>query len=77
MTDAIVPILDYAIRIEPSAIRNGMSALGGLGGVSFMSQFIGTLLGIAIAMLGGLIVYGSVKFAGPVPLVVPIFLDVR
>lgn len=35
----------------------GLQALGGLGGVSFMSQLIGTLLGIVIAFVGGYIVY--------------------
>ena len=35
----------------------GMKALGGLGGVSFMSQLSGTLLGVAIAFGGGYIVY--------------------
>ena len=39
----------------------GSKALGGLGGVSFMSQLIGTLMGIAIAVAGGLIVYGGIK----------------
>jgi ammonium transporter, Amt family len=39
----------------------GSKALGGLGGVSFMSQLIGTLMGVAIAIVGGLIVYGGVK----------------
>ena len=39
----------------------GSKALGGLGGVSFMSQLIGTLMGVAIAVVGGLIVYGGVK----------------
>ncbi len=39
----------------------GSKALGGLGGVSFMSQLIGTLMGIAIAVVGGLIVYGCIK----------------
>ena len=39
----------------------GSKALGGLGGVSFMSQLIGTLMGIAIAVVGGLIVYGGIK----------------
>lgn len=40
----------------------GIEALGGLGGVSIYSQIIGTLLGIGIAVLGGLIVYGILKF---------------
>lgn len=36
----------------------GSTSLGGLGGVSFMSQVIGTLAGILVAVIGGLIVYG-------------------
>ncbi len=39
----------------------GTKALGGLGGVSFMSQLIGTVMGIAIALIGGYIVYGVIK----------------
>lgn len=39
----------------------GLEALGGMGGVSFMSQLIGTLMCIAIAVLGGLVVYGVLK----------------
>ena len=39
----------------------GTEAFGGLGGVSFMSQLIGTIAGIAVAFIGGLIVYGVVK----------------
>ncbi|MCK9201833.1 MAG: ammonium transporter [Gallionella sp.] len=39
----------------------GMQSLGGLGGVSFMSQLIGTLLGIVIAFVGGYAVYGAIK----------------
>lgn len=39
----------------------GCSALGGMGGVSFMSQLIGTLTGITIALVGGAIVYGLLK----------------
>ena len=39
----------------------GVKALGGMGGVSFMSQLIGTLMGIAIAFVGGLVVYGLLK----------------
>jgi Amt family ammonium transporter len=41
----------------------GSQALGGLGGVSLVSQLIGTGLGVLTAVIGGLIVYGSVKFA--------------
>ncbi len=39
----------------------GNPALGGAGGVSFMAQLIGTLLGIVIAFSGGLLVYGLLK----------------
>jgi ammonium transporter, Amt family len=39
----------------------GCSALGGMGGVSFISQLIGTLTGVAIALAGGAIVYGLIK----------------
>lgn len=39
----------------------GLEALGGMGGVSFMSQVIGTLLGIVVALVGGFIVYGGMK----------------
>lgn len=39
----------------------GTQAFGGIGGVSFMSQFIGTLGGIAIALVGGFGVYGALK----------------
>jgi Amt family ammonium transporter len=39
----------------------GSKALGGMGGVAFMSQLAGTLLGIAVAVVGGLLVYGGIK----------------
>ena len=39
----------------------GLKALGGMGGVSFMSQLIGTLMGIGIAFIGGYLVYGAIK----------------
>ncbi len=39
----------------------GARALGGLGGVSFMAQLIGTLMGITIAFAGGFVVYGAIK----------------
>jgi Amt family ammonium transporter len=41
----------------------GLKAFGGLGGVSFMSQAIGTLMGVAIAFAGGYLVYGVIKKA--------------
>ena len=39
----------------------GLKSFGGLGGVTFMSQLIGTGLGIVIALAGGTIVYGGLK----------------
>ncbi|MBZ0105867.1 MAG: ammonium transporter [Sulfuricella denitrificans] len=39
----------------------GLQALGGIGGVSFVSQLIGTLLGITIALAGGFTVYGVLR----------------
>jgi Amt family ammonium transporter len=39
----------------------GAKMLGGLGGVSFMAQLIGTSLGVAIALGGGFLVYGIIK----------------
>ena len=39
----------------------GAKALGGLGGVSFISQLIGTAIGVAVALIGGFIVYGALK----------------
>ena len=39
----------------------GQQALGGMGGVAFMSQLIGTAMGIAIAFVGGLIIYGTIR----------------
>jgi Amt family ammonium transporter len=41
----------------------GSKALGGLGGVALASQFIGTLTGVLVAVVGGLVVYGSLKAA--------------
>jgi Amt family ammonium transporter len=39
----------------------GTTALGGLGGVTFMSQLTGTLLGIGVALAGGFILYGVLR----------------
>jgi len=39
----------------------GTKALGGLGGVTFMSQLAGTALGIVIALGGGFVIYGLLK----------------
>ncbi len=39
----------------------GTTALGGLGGVTFMAQLAGTLIGLSIALAGGFLVYGVLK----------------
>ena len=39
----------------------GLQTFGGLGGVSFMSQLLGTLLGIGVALAGSFIIYGALK----------------
>jgi len=39
----------------------GAKALGGIGGISLAAQLIGTALGIVIALVGGLVVYGTIK----------------
>lgn len=39
----------------------GMEALGGMGGVSFMSQLVGTAMGVGIALVGGFVIYGALK----------------
>jgi len=39
----------------------GQLALGGLGGVSLLSQLVGTLVGVTIAFVGGYVVYGVLK----------------
>jgi Amt family ammonium transporter len=41
----------------------GQQALGGLGGVSLVSQLLGTVLGVVVALVGGLLVYGVLKVA--------------
>ncbi len=39
----------------------GLEMFGGAGGVSFLAQLAGSLLGVAIALVGGFVVYGSIK----------------
>jgi ammonium transporter, Amt family len=39
----------------------GSKALGGIGGVSLLSQIVGTALGIVVAVVGGAIIYGVLK----------------
>jgi Amt family ammonium transporter len=40
----------------------GLKALGGVGGVSFAAQVIGTLVAIAIALVAGFVIYGLLKY---------------
>jgi len=43
----------------------GAVSLGGVGGVTLMAQVAGTLLGVTVALIGGIVVYGGLKaFAG-------------
>ncbi|TEW52536.1 ammonium transporter [Psychromonas algicola] len=46
----------------------GLESFGGLGGVSFISQFIGSILGVVFAMVGGFIVYKLVSVFAPLRL---------
>ena len=39
----------------------GLEALGGMGGVTFMAQVAGTVIGVSIALIGGFVVYGVLK----------------
>ena len=39
----------------------GAKALGGIGGVTFTGQLIGSVLGVGIALIGGILVYGTLK----------------
>ncbi|MDH5188470.1 MAG: ammonium transporter [Rhodospirillaceae bacterium] len=39
----------------------GLEAMGGIGGVTFTSQLVGTLIGVAFATLSGFAVYGVIK----------------
>jgi len=39
----------------------GLEALGGMGGVTFMGQLAGTVIGVSVALAGGLAIYGIVK----------------
>ena len=39
----------------------GLELFGGLGGVNLMSQFIGTIMGILVAVIGGALVYGGIR----------------
>ena len=46
----------------------GLESFGGLGGVTFMSQLIGSLAGILFALIGGFIVYKVVNAIAPIRL---------
>ncbi|QKM65401.1 ammonium transporter [Polynucleobacter tropicus] len=39
----------------------GTKALGGIGGITFTGQLIGSLMGVGIALVGGFVVYGALK----------------
>jgi len=39
----------------------GVKALGGIGGVTFGAQLVGTLMGVGIALVGGFAIYGILK----------------
>lgn len=39
----------------------GAKALGGIGGITFTGQLIGSALGVGIALIGGIVVYGTLK----------------
>ena len=41
----------------------GAKALGGIGGITFTGQLIGSLMGVGIALVGGFVVYGALKVA--------------
>ena len=46
----------------------GSQALGGVGGVSLTAQLIGTAMGVAWALFGGLLVYGGIRLVTPLRL---------
>ena len=39
----------------------GLASMGGAGGVTFMAQLVGTLTGVAIAVVAGFAVYGAIR----------------
>ncbi len=39
----------------------GTKALGGIGGVTFTGQLIGSAIGVGVALIGGIVVYGALK----------------
>ena len=46
----------------------GSAALGGLGTVALGSQLLGTLAGVVVALVGGLLVYGTIRAITPLRL---------
>ncbi|WP_028870252.1 ammonium transporter [Psychromonas arctica] len=46
----------------------GLESFGGLGGVTFMSQFIGSITGVVFAVVGGFVVYKGVNAIMPIRL---------
>jgi Amt family ammonium transporter len=39
----------------------GLESFGGMGGVTFMAQLAGTLVGVVIALIAGFAIYGALK----------------
>lgn len=39
----------------------GLASLGGIGGVTFGAQLVGSVAGVAIAVIGGAVIYGVIK----------------
>jgi len=39
----------------------GSTAMGGAGGVTFMTQLLGTLTGVGLAVVSGFAVYGAIR----------------
>lgn len=46
----------------------GLERFGGMGGVTFGAQLVGTLIGVLIALAGGFLVYGILKLAAGIRL---------
>ncbi|MGE4064674.1 MAG: ammonium transporter [Rhodospirillaceae bacterium] len=39
----------------------GTETFGGMGGVNFMAQLVGTLVGVAVGLIAGFVIYGALK----------------
>ena len=47
--------------LKTPGVGRVLGALGGMGGISFVSQLLGTLLGVTIAIVGALLIYGVMR----------------